>query len=869
MCGLSIGAICLASIVFYVGFYHLLFYLQTRETRENLAFAVNCISIGIYDLFCAGLYNAQSIYAGVMWQRWQFIAIVGVATSLVWFISEFIARTSRRTDYLFYAYGLIQFIVLLFDHSELTFRSKPEEKIFELFGIPASYHEVAPGLLVNIQCVVNLLVCLYILKSLVAFYRAGRREESGPIIVGTVCLVAGAINDTLVSARVYQFFYIIEYAYLCLVLAMAYSLTRSHLRIQSALRMSEENYRNLVNRLPDVIYTVSSKGVILSINNTCLEFFGYTQEEMLEREFLRFVHPDDVTVAQTAFQRAVVSKRTAPPGTITLRIIRKNGETRWISLNGSLTQNERGEVVSLQGVIRDITESRKAEANLARLAAAVSAAEESIIITDTTGTIQYVNPCFEQMTGYSRNEILGKNPRLLNSGKHDRAFYAKLWATISSGETWRGHFTNRKKDGTLFEEEAVISPVRDASDKIVNYVAVKRDVTQQKALESQLRHSQTMEAIGQLAKGVTHDFTNMLVVITNSLHLAKGKLAPLAPDIQQYFDNIANAANRAADLTGQLLAFSHQQPVTLRDMDLNKSVGGVKEMILRTLNQNIRLAVRVSSEPNIVKIDPAQMEQVIVHLVVNASDAMPNGGRLTIETSHLTLSPIEAIQLSGGIRMNDMVSGPLTVLTISDTGTGMTKEIQTHVFEPFFTTKGKGKSTGLGLSTVYAIVQQHGGVITVYSNPGVGTTFAIYLPLVNVAKAMPESAESPTRIRHAETILLLEEEPLGRSILARILKESGYTVLEADNAKTALALAQDRDAKIDLLMCDLFLAGVDGRKFADNLKRLHPESKVIFLSGYPASHLTDQELLKPEETLIAKPFATSVIEPAVWNLLTR
>jgi CheY-like chemotaxis protein len=248
---------------------------------------------------------------------------------------------------------------------------------------------------------------------------------------------------------------------------------------------------------------------------------------------------------------------------------------------------------------------------------------------------------------------------------------------------------------------------------------------------------------------------------------------------------------------------------------------------------------------------------------------MPNGGQLTIETSRLALSPAEAIQFSEGITRKDIAAGPLAVLTISDSGVGMSHEIQPHIFEPFFTTKGKGKSTGLGLSTVYGIARLHGGDITVYSNPGTGSTFALYLPLANAGARAGGGSESPTRIRRPATVLLLEEDPLSRGILAKALQGCGYAVLETENAKLALDLAQDGKTKLDLLICDLFLAGTDGRKFADNLKRIHPSCKVLFLSGYPATHLMEQGLLKQGESLIARPFAASVIEPMVSDILAR
>jgi PAS domain S-box-containing protein len=360
------------------------------------------------------------------------------------------------------------------------------------------------------------------------------------------------------------------------------------------------------------------------------------------------------------------------------------------------------------------------EAHLERLATAVEQAAESIVITDSSGTIQYVNPAFERTTGYSRSEAIGKNPRILKSAIQDDSFYREMWNTISGGEVWTGRFINKRKDETLFEEEATISPVRDGTGRIVSFVGVKRDVTKEVALEKQLLHSQKMEAVGRLAGGVAHDFNNLLTAIIGYGQLVERRLDadnPLRSEVKEIMD----AGHRAAALTSQLLAFSRRQTLVPRNINLNEIIDNLMRMLRRIIGEDVELSFQASPNLSPVFADPGQIEQVIMNLAVNARDAMAHGGRLIIETSnallddaycrkHLWARPGRYVQIS-----------------VSDTGMGMDAETQRRIFEPFFTTKDIGRGTGLGLAVVYGIVKQHDGFIHVYSEPGQGTTFRLYL----------------------------------------------------------------------------------------------------------------------------------------------
>ncbi|MFC1462061.1 PAS domain S-box protein [Verrucomicrobiota bacterium] len=380
------------------------------------------------------------------------------------------------------------------------------------------------------------------------------------------------------------------------------------------------------------------------------------------------------------------------------------------------------------GFALDVTEERQAQDELRRLAAAVNSAAESIVITDVAGAIVYINPYFEKMTGYKRKEVLGKNPKVLSSGKQDEKFYKDMWDKILAGKVWRGHFTNRKKDGTLFEEQAVISPVKDHTGQVVNFVAVKRDVTHEHFLQSQIRRSQKMAAIGQLAHKVAHDFTNVLVTIQGNAELIKMDTLDI-PKVGPYLNDILTATNRISSLTAELLAFAHPSKPMLRAVRLDKALLGVEEILRRTMPKNIDFTFKVLGKKLRANMDPTQIEQAVMHLAINAIEAMPEGGGLTIEAKAAGLSAAESSRLQAGMSKSDMHRGDFALFTVTDTGRGMTHETESHIFEPFYTTKQNKQNPGLGLTTVYSIVEGHNGHVKVDSEPGRGSTFSIYLPM--------------------------------------------------------------------------------------------------------------------------------------------
>jgi PAS domain S-box-containing protein len=511
----------------------------------------------------------------------------------------------------------------------------------------------------------------------------------------------------------------------------------------------------------------------------------------------------------------------------------------------------------------DVTEQKADEESRARLTMAVEQAGESIVVTDTRGTIQYVNPAFERITGYDRMEVIGQTPRILKSGRQDAAFYKNLWQTLRRGEIWRGTFLNKRKDGTLYEEDAVISPVRDPSGQVVNYVAVKRDVTDVRRMEEQLRQAQKMEAVGRLAGGVAHDFNNLLTAISGYSDLLLHRL-PDYSTLRRDVEEIRKAGDRAAALTRQLLAFSRRQVLQPKVLDLNTVVTNMGQMLRRLIGEDIELSTDLSPSLSRVKADPGQIEQVIVNLAVNARDAMPDGGRITIATADAELSPAYAVVHT------DVRPGPHVLLSVADTGQGMSDETQAHLFEPFFTTKERGKGTGLGLATVYGIVQQSGGHIRVNSAADRGSTFLIYLPRVEAPEDGVQRADRPL-LPHpspgTETVLLAEDEEMVRRLAREILSGNGYKVLEAGNGREALLLSEAHRGEIHLLLTDVVMPKMSGRELTERIRPLRPDLRILFMSGYTDDAILRHGVLEDGIPFLQKPFTAEELARKVREVL--
>ena len=506
-------------------------------------------------------------------------------------------------------------------------------------------------------------------------------------------------------------------------------------------------------------------------------------------------------------------------------------------------------------------ERRRAEGELRKFARVVEQTPVSVVITALDGSIEYVNPKFTDVTGYTIEEVLGKNPRILKSGEAPAEEYQRLWDTITQGREWRGEFHNRRKDGGLFWERATISPLRDGSGAITHYLAVKEDVTAQKSLEQQFLQAQKLESVGRLAGGVAHDFNNLLTVINGYSEVLLKELQT-QDAMYEPVAEIRAAGARAASLTQQLLTFSRRQVLQLENVDLNGIIKDLHRMLGRLIGEDIELLTRFAPSVPRIRVDKNQMHQVIMNLLVNARDAMPNGGRIIIETSTADFDSVIAESAP------EEQAGSYVILSVSDNGSGMDDGTKGRIFEPFFTTKEAGAGTGLGLSTVYGIVAQSGGKIWVDSEVGRGTTMKLYFPVAVVSEVLEEVKSEPEATAHGdETILLVEDQPEVRKLAQTSLEEFGYRVLAAGSGDEALRLSERHDGPIQLLATDVILPGLNGRELADLLLYHRPEMKVLYLSGYTDTVLEPRGVRLDDRAFLAKPFTPQSLATKVRSVL--
>ena len=615
-------------------------------------------------------------------------------------------------------------------------------------------------------------------------------------------------------------------------------------RAEGELRASETRYRRLFEAARDGIFILDADSwEIRDVNPFLLNLLGFSRAELLGRKLWEIGPLRDVLLSKVDFEelqtREFIRYENLPLETRE----GKHVEVEFVS-NVYIS----GDRKVIQCNIRDITERKRAEAEHVRLVTAIEQSAEAVLMTNTEGEIQYVNPAFTRITGYSRDEVLGHNPRILKSGKQDPAFYQQLWATILKGEIWHGELINRRKDGSLYSEQMSIAPVRSAGGEVTYFIATKQDVTEHKKLEQQLIQAQKMEAVGRLAGGVAHDFNNLLTIINGYAQLLIEPISPQDPR-RGHLKEILMAGERAASLTRQLLAFSRRQVLEPRVLNLNSVLADVAKMLRRLIGEDVELVATLKPDLGRVKVDPGQIEQVIMNLAVNARDAMPQGGKLFVETSNVEIDANYARSHS------PMMPGKYVMVAVSDTGCGMDLETQAHAFEPFFTTKEKGHGTGLGLATVYGIVKQSGGFIWVYSVPGRGSTFKIYLPVVEEALPTAEPAEVPAELaKGSETVLVVEDEGGVRSLVCEALASHGYKVLEAAGAASALEISEKYTEPIHLLLTDVVMPQTGGKELAKGFSTLHPETKVLYMSGYTDDAIVRHGILERGTSFLQKPF---------------
>ena len=629
-----------------------------------------------------------------------------------------------------------------------------------------------------------------------------------------------------------------------------------HKRAEEAVRQSERTLKTFLDAIPETALLINLDGTIAAANRGLLAGTGTDSGDLVGRNALDYSTPDLVESRKAKIEEVV---RTGAPVVFEDTSV-ASGRTHINYIHP--VRDEAGRVSRVAVVGLDITERKRAEEALRRSEeqsrALIDSARDVIFALSPGGTFVALNPAFEKLTGWPREEWMGKtftdvlHPDDVPAA---RELFAKI---LRSEPPPSAQFRFRSREGGYLVGEITASiPGQDG-----RLLGIVRDITDRVRLEDQLRQAQKMEAVGRLAGGVAHDFNNLLTAIGGYSELLLSDLAPGDPrraDVEE----IKRATERAASLTRQLLAFSRRQVLQPRVLDLNVVVGGAEKLLRRLIGEDIRLVTRFEPALGAVRADAGQVEQVVMNLAVNARDAMPAGGTLTVETRNADVTVARRTE-----EQAPMPPGRYVELRVSDTGVGIDAETRRHIFEPFFTTREKGTGTGLGLATVYGIVKQSGGFIWVDSEPGRGATFTIHLPQVAEGVETAEPGRPVrTSIAGTETVLLVEDEAAVRTVARESLRIHGYRVIEAPDGEVALRVAADAGAGIDLLLTDVVMPGLSGPALADRLRAERPGIRVLYMSGYTDDALGPHGVLEPGLNYLQKPFAPEVLAQKVRQVL--
>lgn len=613
---------------------------------------------------------------------------------------------------------------------------------------------------------------------------------------------------------------------------------------------NEAKFRMAIDNAFDGIININASGIIESFNQGAQKIFGYRQDEVLGRNISILIppqhgqaHDDFVTHYMKTGEPGVIGKRNI------IKARHKNGTLLPVEL--SVSESHYGGQPTFIGIVRDITERVRAEERLMMLSRAIEQSPVSIVITDTDGKIEYVNPKFTETSGYSYEEVIGENTRILKSLETRPDEYHALWRTISAGGEWRGLFHNRKKTGEAYWESASVSPVRNLDGDITHYLSVREDITEQLETEKQLAHALKLEATGQLTSGIAHDFNNLLTIISGNLQLIMEDGSDIDDaELKDILNDVLSAAQDGEELVHRLLLLLRKNKPEPSHVEVNAVITDIRKVLARMLGEDFNVSISLDQGVGSIFTDPNQMESALLNLAVNARDAMPDGGEFKIQTSRLMPE-----SLPNGVAKHED-SKNFIAINVYDNGIGMDAETLAHACEPFFTTKPEGKGSGLGLSMVHNFVRQAGGNLKIESTPGSGTVIQLLLPESVPTPGLEEIKDMPENIpRGTETILVVEDNSNVRRFAVRSLKNLGYTVLETDNSDQAMQFLSAADMGIDILFSDIIIPGKkDGHELALWTRDRFPHYKILLTTGLRTEIFNEQAIFDNSFNLMRKPY---------------
>ncbi len=627
----------------------------------------------------------------------------------------------------------------------------------------------------------------------------------------------------------------------------------------------------LVQSVTDyAIFMLDAQGRVKSWNAGARRIKGYEPEEIIGQHFSRFYTPEDLEkgIPRTALETAEREGRFEAVGWR----VRKDGSRFWANVVIDPIRGRDGKIAGFAKVTRDLTERKATEEELRRSEERFrllvqSVTDYAIYMLDPQGRVSSWNAGAERFKGYSANEILGEHFSRFYTEEDKQADLPRIVLETAEregrfeAEGWRV-----RKDGSRFWANVIVDPIRNGDGKLLGFAKITRDLTEKRAAEERLRQSQKMEAVGQLTGGLAHDFNNLLTGISGALEMMKTRFAQgRTQEFDRYFLAAQGAVKRASALTHRLLAFSRRQTLDPQPTNTNKLIFELEELVRRTMGPSIDVEVVGGSGVWPILVDPNQLENAILNLCINARDAMPDGGKLTIETNNKWLDERAA-------RQQDLPVGQYVSICVTDTGTGMSPDVVAKAFEPFFTTKPLGEGTGLGLSMVYGFARQSGGHVRIYSEVGQGTTMCLYLPRHNADASQEEEvalSTIPASGGHGEVVLVIDDEPTIRMLIGEVLAESGYAVIEAPDGPAGLKVLES-NARIDLLITDVGLpGGMNGRQVADAARVSRPNLKVLFITGYAENAVVGKARLDKGMFVITKPFQMDSLAARIRDIIKQ
>jgi two-component system cell cycle sensor histidine kinase/response regulator CckA len=623
------------------------------------------------------------------------------------------------------------------------------------------------------------------------------------------------------------------------------------LQAEAALRESDERFRRIADASHEgIVFT--ERGVVVDANPQIGRLYGYEMSEMIGRPVQDFLAPASIELVEAHIG-------SGAEDAYEIQLLHKNGTEMYAEARIRSIPFE-GRQIRVTA-LRDITERKRAEDERLRLVSAIEQAAELIVITDLEGRIHYVNRSVETIAGHRREDLVGQPVRRLLGLDERDADFRELLHSARAQVPWLGRLRCRRIDGTPYVADISLAPVRSVTGEAVALVGVGRDITRDLLMEDQLRQSQKMESIGQLAGGIAHDFNNLMQPILGYADLMLDELPVEHPHHEQ-LEIIRDAAARATRLTQQLLTFGRKQVVELRSIDVGRVAQEFQPILRRTIREDIDIEVHASAGPVVIKGDTQQIEQVLMNLAVNAQDAMEHGGRLSIDVSRIDVSEEQSRARP------DIPAGSYVRMSVADTGSGIDPEAIPHIFEPFFTTKEKGKGTGLGLATVYGIVTQHQGHVRVESAPGKGTSIDVYLPRRDDASLqVPTPTPSLSTRTGTELVVVAEDSDMVRGIVCGALRQDGYRVIEVAQPEQCLAILEAQPERPDLLLTDVVMPRMNGRQLHEQLAARYPGLRVLYMSGYLDDVIGRHGVLEDGVNYIQKPFSVKALSTKVREVL--